>query len=318
MRSAWRIEEVFDLDAQSRRLGLGRFGSIRRVFDCASALICIVHQNNSSRHKAPPLNLLRLSLALQLVSGSKKGQRTLAIQIARAAGLKLFCAFSPSEKRFAFLRRPQITLEAFSMMGEAFTSRDISHEKNPSRKFYSQNLRQYDFCLRNLDHQETAANIFPKNQISSDASQLLLAQRVHRVLIFPLEEPLSAVPPGNRKRRRSFRDLEDRSCAAYFMRHHQKGLAVWAVLFLDEEKSFRRDVIGGRVQVLNKCRAKGIRHVINHYAPGPLKPDEGISPAESLTEYYAFRFRALVVAPRVKSGSRAVGIERCWNLCGGY
>jgi hypothetical protein len=76
-------------------------------------------------------------LALQLVSGSKKGQRTPAIQIARAAGLKLFCAFSPSEKRFAFLRRPQITLEAFSMMGEAFTSRDISHGKNPSRKFYT-------------------------------------------------------------------------------------------------------------------------------------------------------------------------------------
>ncbi len=102
-------------------------------------------------------------MALQLVSGSKKGQRTLAIQIARAAGLKLFCAFSPSEKRFAFLRRPQITLEAFSMMGEAFTSRDISHGKNPSRKFYSQNLAQYDLSAR-LGSAGNSREPFPKTR----------------------------------------------------------------------------------------------------------------------------------------------------------
>jgi len=74
-------------------------------------------------------------LALQLVSGSKKGQRTLAIQIARAAGLKLFCAFSPSEKRFAFLRRPQITLEAFSMMGEALRRETYHTEKTRQENF---------------------------------------------------------------------------------------------------------------------------------------------------------------------------------------
>src|SRR3989442_1647008 len=57
-----------------------------------------------------------------LVAGlreQKKGQRTLAIKITRAAGPKPFLSFSPSKKRFAFLRRPQITPEAFSMMGEA-------------------------------------------------------------------------------------------------------------------------------------------------------------------------------------------------------
>ena len=70
------------------------------------------------------------------------------MQIAREAGRKLFLSFSPSEKRFAFLRRPQITLEAFSMMGEAITMRDISHGKNPSRKYYSQNLGQYDLFAK--------------------------------------------------------------------------------------------------------------------------------------------------------------------------
>jgi hypothetical protein len=111
--------------------------------------------------------------------------------------------------------------------------RDISHGKNPSRNFILK-IWLNTICWRNLDHQETAANLLPKNQVSSDASQLPLAQRFHRVLIFPLEEPLAAVPPGNRNRRRSFRNLEDRGGAADFMRHHQKGLAVWAVLFLDE------------------------------------------------------------------------------------
>ena len=49
----------------------------------------------------------------------QKGQRTPAMQIARAAGPKLFLSFSPSKERFAFPRRPQITREPFSMMGEA-------------------------------------------------------------------------------------------------------------------------------------------------------------------------------------------------------
>src|SRR5207249_8647635 len=149
---------------------------------------------------------LRLSLALQLVSGSKKGQRTLAIQIARAAGLKLFCAFSPSEKRFAFLRRPQITLEAFSMMGEAFTSRDISHGKNPSRKFYSQNLGQYDFCLRNLVIRKQPRILYQKTQSHQTHHSCRLAQRFQPVLI-SLVESLSTFPSGNRKRRRFLRDL---------------------------------------------------------------------------------------------------------------
>src|SRR5207249_513762 len=145
---------------------------------------------------------LRLSLALQLVSGSKKGQRTLAIQIARAAGLKLFCAFSPSEKRFAFLRRPQITLEAFSMMGEAFTMRDISHGKNPSRKFYSQNLDQYDsFAKLGIRKQP---QIFYQKTRSRRTHRTCPRSAISARPHFPLEEPssgrpLSAVPRQQKK-----------------------------------------------------------------------------------------------------------------------
>jgi len=39
MRSAWRIENVFDLDTQFRCLGFGGLGSIWRVLDGAPALI---------------------------------------------------------------------------------------------------------------------------------------------------------------------------------------------------------------------------------------------------------------------------------------
>jgi len=39
--------------------------------------------------------------------------------------------------------------------------RDISHGKTPSRKFYS-HIWVNTICLRNLDHQETAANLLPK------------------------------------------------------------------------------------------------------------------------------------------------------------
>jgi len=43
MRSAWRVKDVFHLNAQFRRLGFGRLGSIRRVFDCAPALISPIY-----------------------------------------------------------------------------------------------------------------------------------------------------------------------------------------------------------------------------------------------------------------------------------
>jgi len=106
------------------------------------------------------------------------------------AGLNLFCAFSPSEKRFAFLRRPQITLEAFSMIGEALR-RDTYHtgktrQENFIRKIWINTIR-----LRNLDHQETAANLLPKNQIAP-----ALAQRFQRVLIFPWKSHHRPSPIG--------------------------------------------------------------------------------------------------------------------------
>jgi hypothetical protein len=50
--------------------------------------------------------------------------------IAREAGPKLFLSFSPSRERFAFPRRPQITPEAFSMMGEAYYNAEIIKPKN--------------------------------------------------------------------------------------------------------------------------------------------------------------------------------------------
>jgi hypothetical protein len=37
------VEDVFHLDAQLSRLGFGRLGSIRRVFDCTPALICPIY-----------------------------------------------------------------------------------------------------------------------------------------------------------------------------------------------------------------------------------------------------------------------------------
>jgi hypothetical protein len=119
------------------------------------------------------------------------------VQIARAAGLKLFCAFSPSEKRFVFLRRPQITLEAFSMMGEAFTMRGISHGENPSRNLFSKFGSIRFVCKTWIIRKQP--RIFPKNQVSSDASRLPLAQRFQRVLIFPLEERLSVVSRQQKK-----------------------------------------------------------------------------------------------------------------------
>jgi hypothetical protein len=113
-------------------------------------------------------------------------------------------------------------------------------------------------------------------------------------------------------------DLEDCRCAAYFVRYHKKWFAVWAVLCLDEEKSFRGDVIGSSIHVLNKTRAERIRHVVDHYARGTLESDEGIGAAESFSKDHAFWFGTFVVTPRVESRGCAVGIERLWNLRGGY
>jgi hypothetical protein len=90
-------------------------------------------------------------LAFYLVSGSKKGQHTLAIQIARAAGLKLFCAFSPSEKRLRFYVGLRSHQKPSQMMGEAFTMRGISHGENPSRKLFLK-IWVNTIRLQNLDH----------------------------------------------------------------------------------------------------------------------------------------------------------------------
>jgi len=138
------------------------------------------------------------------------------MQIAREAGRKLFLSFSPSEKRFAFLRRPQITLEAFSMMGEAITMRNISHGKNRSRKNYSQNLGQYDLFAR-LGSSGNSRESFAKkpgviSRITA-AARSAISPSPH----FPLGRAIIGRPPGNRNRRRSFCDLEDRGCTADFM-----------------------------------------------------------------------------------------------------
>jgi hypothetical protein len=62
--------------------------------------------------------------------------------------------------------------------------------------------------------------------------QLDFAAKLHAILFHENQVPLASF--GNRKRRQSFRDLENRRRAAYFMRHDQKGFAIGAVLFFDE------------------------------------------------------------------------------------
>ena len=98
---------------------------------------------------------------IRLVTGlqGQKGQRTPAMQIAREAGPKLFLSFSPSEERFTFLRRPQITPEAFSMMGEAFTIRGISHGKSASRQSILK-IRFGTLGCRTWAHRKTAVMLF--------------------------------------------------------------------------------------------------------------------------------------------------------------
>ena len=98
------------------------------------------------------------------------------------------------------------------------------------------------------------------------------------------------------------------------MRYDEKGFASWTVLFLDEQKPFWRDVVGAGVHVLNKSRVEGLGDVVNHHPSGSLQPNERIGAVEGFTEDYALRLRAFVVASRVESRGRAVGIEQGWNL----
>jgi hypothetical protein len=57
------------------------------------------------------------------------------------------------------------------MIGEALRCETYhtgkTRQENFIRKIWINTIR-----LRNLDHQETAANLLPKNQVSSDASHL--------------------------------------------------------------------------------------------------------------------------------------------------
>ena len=64
------------------------------------------------------------------------------------------------------------------------------------------------------------------------------AALAHRTILLPRREVHRCRPPRQRTLL-ILRDLEDRRCAAYFVRYHQKGFAIWAVLFLDEQKPFR-------------------------------------------------------------------------------
>src|SRR4026207_1152519 len=59
-----------------------------------------------------------------------------------------------------------------------------------------------------------------------------------------------------------------------------------------------------------------VGHVVNHHARRALEPDESIGTAESFTEDYALRLRALVIAARVERCSGAVGIEQSRDLWG--
>jgi hypothetical protein len=64
--------------------------------------------------------------AFSRFSNNKKRQHTPA-KHRRRGWPKTLPFISPSEERFAFLRLPQITLEAFSMMGAAFLRWDKYH-----------------------------------------------------------------------------------------------------------------------------------------------------------------------------------------------
>ena len=110
------------------------------------------------------------------------------------AGLNLFCAFSPSEKRFAFLRRPQITLEAFSMIGEALRCETYhtgkTRQENFIRKIWINTIR-----LRNLESGNSRKSFTKKPGLVGLIAPAL-AQRFQRVLIFPWKSHHRPSPIG--------------------------------------------------------------------------------------------------------------------------
>src|SRR5437867_4675483 len=118
------------------------------------------------------------------------------------------------------------------MIGEALRCETYhtgkTRQENFIRKIWINTIR-----LRNLESGNSRKSFTKKPDLVGLIAPAL-AQRFQRVLIFSLEEPIIGRSPGNRKRRRSFRDLENHGCAAYFMRCHQKRFAIWAVLFLDK------------------------------------------------------------------------------------
>jgi hypothetical protein len=96
--------------------------------------------------------------------------------------------------------------------------RGISHEKNPSRRSYFQNLAQYDSFAK-LGSLGNSRESLPKpGLIRRIPAAGCLAISASPNL--SLGRAIIGRPLGNRKRRRFFRDLENCGCAAYFVRNN--------------------------------------------------------------------------------------------------
>src|SRR5439155_27079848 len=106
----------------------------------------------------------------------------------------LLCIFPLRETFCVSTSASDHTRSLFNDRG-GFTPRHISHRKNPSRKFYSQNLDQYDSFAK-LGSSGNSRKSFTKKP-GRTCPRSAISARPH----FPLEEPSSAIPyrPSSRQ-----------------------------------------------------------------------------------------------------------------------
>ena len=121
-------------------------------------------------------------------------------------------------------------------MGEALRCETYHTGKTRQESFIRKNLGQYDLFAK-LGSSGNSRESFAKKPGVISRITAAVRSAISPSPHFPLRRAIIGRPPGNRNRRRSFRDLEDRGCAADFVRYYQKGFAIWAVVFLDEEQS---------------------------------------------------------------------------------
>jgi hypothetical protein len=161
---------------------------------------------------------LRLSLAFYLVSGSKKGQRTLAIPN-RPSGwpYTLLCIFPPPRNVCVSTSASDHTRSLFNDGGGFYDARHITRKK-PVKKIFSKFGSIQFVCKTWIIRKQP--RFFTKKpglirRITAAARSAISASPN-----LSLGRAIIGRPLRNRKRRRSFCDLENCGCAAYFVRHN--------------------------------------------------------------------------------------------------